>query len=122
MYTMNRCSSLISAAALACSLWGAVAVPAHAQGFPAGTRSFPDTVQRGELVITAMPEVSLNGKTIRTTPGFRLFDAENRLVFAHTLTGKKFAVNYVIEPGTQWLHTVWILTPDEIKTKPPAKR
>lgn len=118
---MNRCSSLISTATLACSLWGAVAVPAHAQGFPAGTRSFPDTAQRGELVISAMPEVTLNGKTIRTAPGFRLFDAENRLVFAHTLAGKKFTVNYVIEPSTQWLHTVWILTPIEAKVQRPAK-
>ena len=124
---MTRCpplfSAAFSAAALASALLtGVVAPAAHAQGYPAGTRSFPDTAQRGTLVITAMPEVTLNGKTIRTSPGFRLFDAKNRLVFAHTLQGQKFTVNYVIEPSTQWLHQAWILTPDEAKVKLPSQR
>ena len=120
---MTRCVSLFTAAALSCALLAGVAVPAaHAQGYPAGTRSFPDIAQRGTLVITAMPEVTLNGKPIRTSPGFRLFDAKNRLVFAHTLQGQKFTVNYVIEPNTQWLHQAWILTPEEAKVPLPAKR
>jgi len=119
---MNRCSPLFCTAALACALLGPAAPVAHAQGLPAGTRSFPDTAQRGELLISGMPEVTLNGKVIRTSPGFRLFDADNRLVFAHTLAGQKFRVNYVIEPSTQWLHTVWILTPEEAKAKLPPQR
>ncbi|MEG2999732.1 MAG: hypothetical protein RR855_04200 [Comamonas sp.] len=120
---MTRCSSVFSTAALACALLVGVAAPAaHAQGYPAGTRSFPDTAQRGELQISAMPEVTLNGKKIRTTPGFRLFNAKNQLVFAHTLQGQKFTVNYVIEPSTQWLHQAWILTPEEAKTKLPNQR
>ena len=120
---MTRCSPLLSTAALACALLGGLVAPAvQAQGYPAGTRSFPDTAQRGELVITAMPQVTLNGKAIRTTPGFRLFDAKNRLVFGHTLQGQKFTVNYVIEPSTQWLHQAWILTPEEAKAKLPSQR
>lgn len=123
MYTMNRCTSFLATTALACTLAGAFAVPAaHAQQLSApGMRNFPDTAQRGELVISAMPEVTLNGQKIRTTPGFRLFDAKNHLIFAHTVAGQRFTVNYVIEPNTQWLHQAWILTPEEIR-RVPAKR
>ena len=120
---MTRCSPLLSTAALACALLGGLVAPAvQAQGYPAGTRSFPDTAQRGVLEITTMPEALLNGKKVRTTPGFRLFDAKNRLVFAHTLQGQTFTVNYVIEPSTQWLHQAWILTPAEAKAKLPSQR
>ena len=68
-----------------------------------------------------MPEVVLNGQKIRTSPGFRLFNDKNQLVFAHTLQGQKFTVNYVIEPSTKWLHQAWILTPDETKVKLPKR-
>lgn len=120
---MTRCSPLLSSAALACALWGGLVAPAAlAQGAATPARNFPETALRGELQITAMPEVTLNGKTIRTTPGFRLFDAKNHLVFANTLQGQRFTVNYVIEPSTQWLHQAWILTPEEAKTKLPPQR
>ena len=123
---MTRCFSFLSAAATttlcAALLCASVLPAAHAQGFPAGTRSFPQNAQRGELLISGMPVVTLNGQQIRTTPGFRLFDEKNRLVFAHTLQGQKFTVNYVIEDSTKWLHQAWILTPDEQATKPAAKR
>jgi hypothetical protein len=123
MYTMTRCSTVFSAAALACALLGGIAVPAaHARVYPDAARSFPDTAQRGELLISAMPEVALNGKKIRTTPDFRLFNARNQLVLAHTLQGQKFAVNYVIEPSTQWLSQAWILTPEEVQAKLPSQR
>ena len=120
---MTRCSRLLSSAMLACALLGSLAAPAaQAQGTATPARNFPETAQRGELLITAMPEVTLNGKTIRTTPGFRLFDAKNHLVFANTLQGQRLTVNYVIEPSTQWLHQAWILTPEEVKTKLPPQR
>lgn len=120
---MTRCSHLFSVTVFSLALWAGMAAPvAHAQGYPAGTRSFPDVAQRGEMVVNTMPEVTLNGKKIRTSPGFRLFDAKNRLVFGHTLQGQKLTVNYVIEPSTQWLHQAWVLTPEEAKVKLPTQR
>ena len=119
---MTRCSPLLSSVALACALWGCLAAPAAlAQGAATPARNFPETAQRGELQITAMPEVTLNGKTIRTTPGFRLFSQQRTLVFASNYAGQKMLVGYVIEPQTQGLHTAWILTAAEIEKYKPIQ-
>ena len=125
---MHRCLPFPLPRALAASLallCAAAALPAQAQNAPsvtaatAGTRNFPPAALRGKLVIGAMPEVTLNGKAMRTTPGFRLFSTEGRLLMAHTLAGQNLLVNYVIEPSTQWLHTAWVLTPAEAALKRP---
>lgn len=125
---MHRCLPFPLPRALAASLallCAAAALPAQAQNAPsvtaatAGTRNFPPDAQRGKLVIGTMPEVTLNGKAMRTTPGFRLFSTEGRLLMAHTLAGQNLLVNYVIEPSTQWLHTAWVLTPAEAALKRP---
>jgi hypothetical protein len=116
---------LSRAFAASCLLLAAAALPAQAQNAPtvtaatAGTRNFPPAALRGTLVIGTMPDVQLNGKPLRTTPGFRLFSADGRLLMGHTLAGQKLLVNYVIEPSTQWLHTAWVLTPEEAALKRP---
>ena len=125
---MHRClhSPSLRARAIGCMLLASAAwLPAQAQNAPsvtaatAGTRNFPPAALRGKLVIGTMPEVTLNGKAMRTTPGFRLFSTEGRLVMAHTVAGQNLLVNYVIEPSTQWLHTAWVLTPEEAALKRP---
>ena len=123
MYTMNRCSPryLLPLCALAASL--SVALPAAAQVATvtaphAGARNYPANVQYGELVVEQVPNVQLNGKPMRTAPGFRLFSAENRLIFGHTVQGERLRVAYVIETSTQWLLTAWILKPEEIAQIP----
>ncbi len=124
---MHRClqSPFLRALAGSLVLLAAAAPPAQAQPAPAvsataaGTRNFPPDARRGKLVIGTMPEVKLDGKAIRTTPGFRLFSTEGRLLMAHTLAGQNLLVNYVIEPSTQWLHTAWVLTPEEAALKRP---
>ncbi len=116
---MNRCKLLSSPArrlcagallaALACASLGAAA-----QALPSGeTRNFPPQAQFGELVVTQFPVVEIDGKAIRTTPGFRLFSAERTLVQPANYQGSKLVVGYVIEPQTQWLHQAWILTQAE---------
>ncbi|MET1113541.1 MAG: hypothetical protein ABWY08_01115, partial [Comamonas sp.] len=90
---MHRClpfpfvSAFTRALAASLVLLGtAAALPAQAQATAgvsaaaAGTRNFPPAAQRGKLVIGTMPEVMLNGKPMRTTPGFRLFSTEGRLI------------------------------------------
>ncbi|MDR0458183.1 MAG: hypothetical protein LBH10_04030 [Burkholderiaceae bacterium] len=92
----------------------ALAVPVHA-----GLRVFPMDTQRGRIVFTNPPQVKLDGKTAQISPGTRIHDAQsNRLVFASTLKGQKYTVNYVRD-GTGTLREIWILTPDEIKEKLP---
>ena len=90
---MNRCTTdLISRRFVACALLAAAAsagLPALAQGLPSDdTRNFPPTAQFGELTVTNFPEVAINGTTIRTTPGFRLFSRERSLVFASNSAGQ----------------------------------
>lgn len=124
---MHRCFPFPFLRALAGSLvlLAAAALPTQAQPVPAvtaataGTRNFPPDARRGKLVIGTMPEVKLDGKAMRTTPGFRLFSTEGRLIMAHTVAGQNLLVNYVIEPSTQWLHTAWVLTPEEAALKRP---
>ena len=127
---MHRCLRFSSFRALAAALallTGAAWLPAQAQptaaavtAAAAGTRNFPPAALRGKLVIGTMPEVTLNGKAIRTTPGFRLFSTEGQLIMTHQLAGQSLLVNYQIEPSTQWLHTAWVLTPAEAAIKRPT--
>ncbi|WP_280187643.1 hypothetical protein [Delftia sp. PS-11] len=88
---------------------------ASAQGLASDeTRNFPPQAQFGTLAVTQFPTVEVDGKAVRTSPGFRLFSPERTLVQASTYQGQKLTVAYLIEPQTQWLHQAWILTPAEI--------
>ena len=110
---MHRCflKSLATALTLlTCAAW----LPTQAQPSSVATpRTFPAQALRGELIIGNMPEVRLNGQAMRTTPGFRLYGHDGRLLMAHNFAGQSLQVNYVIEPSTQWLHQAWVLTPQE---------
>lgn len=121
---MHRWTSSFSVARrlLLAGVLAAGAGLAAAQGVvPNEPRIFPVETQFAELTITDFPEVAINGQTIRTTPGFRLFTPDRTLVMAHNLQGQKFPVAFVIEPSTQWLHTAWILSPSEIEQYQPVK-
>lgn len=121
MNTMTRC--LLASVFLAPVL--AMALPGQAQpslpevqtapsSIPkASYRNFPSHVQYGVLRIDQIPRAEINGQPIRTAPGFRLFSADNKLIFAHTVQGQALRVAYVREASTQWLLTAWMLTPDE---------
>ncbi|MDR0224916.1 MAG: hypothetical protein LBI66_00725 [Burkholderiaceae bacterium] len=116
---MNRCNAphtprrRILAGAL-CAALACASLGATAQGLPSNdTRNFPPQAQFGELVVTQFPVVEIDGKAIRTTPGFRLFSPERTLVQAANYQGRKLVVGYLIEPQTLWLHQAWILTPAE---------
>ncbi|MBS0609131.1 MAG: hypothetical protein JSS19_07245, partial [Proteobacteria bacterium] len=71
----------------------------------------------GDLKVLNAAEAELNGKPVRLAPGLRIFNPQNALVFAHGLINQPVKVNYVIEPSTGMLHTVWILT--EAETRQP---
>ncbi len=91
------------------------ALPAAAQALPGlGTkRTFPDAAKRGTLTFTTATQAQLNGKPVRVAPGMRLFSPQNTLIMAHTVLGKPFKVNYVLEVSTGMLHAAWILTEGE---------
>ncbi|MGN1056385.1 MAG: hypothetical protein ACI4QS_06690 [Comamonas sp.] len=111
---MIRCP--LRHAALAVAL--AIALPSQAStagtNVPAAVaRHLPAQAHYGTLVVEQVPSVLLNGQKLRTAPGFRLFSADNKLIFAHTVAGQPLRVAYVLEDRTGWLLTAWILNPHE---------
>ncbi len=119
---MKRCLSpdrLVPPALLAVllALVSLLALPAAAQteGVP-NVRQFPKTALRGMLVIKAPPEVSLNGKADRLSPGARIRNANNNFVLSGALLGQELLVNYTRD-NTGQVHEVWVLNAEEAKEK-----
>lgn len=100
---MNRCiRPLLASLFLATGL-------AAAQGF---VREAPKDVKPGRMVVTAPPEISMDGKPDRLSPGARIRDTNNMLVLSGSVVGQSLPVVYRREPGGA-VHEVWLLTADE---------
>jgi hypothetical protein len=80
-------------------------------------RQFPATALRGELVVTAPPEATLNGKPARLAPGARLRDQDNMLQMSASLVERKLRVNYTLDLYGL-VRDVWILRDEEAAMKP----
>ena len=121
MYTMTRCllaflmaAPWLATAPLALAQTQLPTVRTQITAAPAGQRNFPSNAQTGVLRIAQIPNAQINGQAIRTAPGFRLFSADNKLIFAHTVQQQDLRVVYVKEASTDWLLTAWILSAEEI--------
>jgi hypothetical protein len=103
--TMKRCIqfALIGLALLAGQTF--------AQGLQ---RSAPKDVVLGKLVVTAPPEVTVDGKPGRLSPGSRIRDLNNMLVLSGGIVGKQLPVVYRRD-ALGLVHEVWILTEDEYR-------
>ncbi len=116
---MNRCtSSNVRPAALArwlplATLLLALGGTACAQGF---ARQFPAQAVRGTMVVTNGPEITMDGKADRLSPGARIRGTNNMMVLSGALIGQELVVNYTRE-NTGQVHDVWILTPEEAREK-----
>jgi len=116
---MNRClliskhrfTALLSA--LIAGLALTLCAPVAAQTAPQRIPPIAQAAQRGVLVVTAPPEVLLDGKTTRLSPGARIHGRNNLLVLSASLVGQKLPVLYVRDP-LGLVHEVWILTEAEI--------
>lgn len=111
---MNRCiESRVGAALLACAvLAGLNFLPvsdAAAQGF---VREAPKDVKPGRLKVTAPPEVTLDGKPDRLSPGSRIRGLNNLLVLSGSVVGQDLPVVYRRD-AAGLIHEVWLLTPEE---------
>ncbi|MFC5496138.1 hypothetical protein ACFPOE_01210 [Caenimonas terrae] len=111
---MNRCiESRGRAALLACALLGSLAIfPLHhasAQGF---VREAPKDVVLGRLVVTAPPQVTLDGKPDRLSPGARIRGLNNLLVLSGSVVGQDLPVVYRRD-AAGLIHEAWVLTPAE---------
>lgn len=93
---------LLSVSALSANL-------AHAQ---AGPRQFPADAQRGTLMVTKPPEVLINGKAARLSPGARIKGVNNMLVLSGSIVGSSVLVNYR-QDAQGLIHEAWILSAEE---------
>ena len=91
----------------------AVNTPATAQI----TRNFPDSAVRGKIAFKSPPQIEVDGKADRLSPGARIRDEQGILAMTGTLEGKSFTVNFRREASTGMVHEVWILTAEEQKVK-----
>jgi hypothetical protein len=80
-------------------------------------RTFPDTAPRGKIAFKSPPEIELDGKADRLSPGARIRDERGMLAMTGVLVGKEYVVNFRREASTGMVHEVWILTAEEAKVK-----
>ena len=81
-----------------------------------GFRQFPKQALRGNLVVMGTPQVVLDGKPDRLSPGSRIRNTRNMIVMPSSVKGKALVVNYVREPNGL-IHEVWILTEKEAQAE-----
>jgi hypothetical protein len=105
IYTMNRWTRAALAAALA--LFAAHA--ALAQGI---VREPPKDVRPARMAVGAPPEISLDGKPDRLSPGARIRNVQNLVVMSGSLAGATVPVVYRRD-ASGLVHEVWMLTDDE---------
>lgn len=75
-------------------------------------RRFPEQARRGVLRVATAPEILLDGKPERLSPGSRIRTEANLIVPPQQLIGQELQVNYTRE-GLGLVHEVWVLTPAE---------
>ena len=80
-------------------------------------RTFPEAAVRGKIAFKSPPQIELDGKADRLSPGARIRDERGMLAMSGTLEGKAFVVNFKREASTGMVHEVWILTAEEQKVK-----
>ena len=126
---MNRCTSATGASAMTrLRHWAAPTALLAALGLAhlglsaqVASRPFPPNAVRGVLTVTQPPEVLMNGRPDRLSPGSRIRDTNNMLVLSGALVGQPVRVNYVREPNGS-IHEVWILTDGEARQPAPGQR
>ena len=103
---MNRCfRTLLAPVALVLTL-------ASAQAQDIIRQTIPGNAKLGVLHVTLPPEVLMDGKVDRLSPGARIRAENNMTVMSGALSGQQLLVAYVREPSGL-LHEVWILNAAE---------
>ncbi len=117
---MNRClkNPLLRFAAVllavAAGTSAGLPAPAAAQTVQ---RNIPKAAKHGLLVVTTPPQVLLDGRAERLSPGARIRGSNNLLVLSASLTGRELPVRYVRD-SLGLLHEVWLLSEAEAREMP----
>lgn len=116
---MNRCLALFKTPLLfwaVCLMGATCLLPGLAEAQGLAVRQFPAKALRGLMEVTAPPNILLDYKPRRLSPGARIKDTKNLIVMSASLVGKELLVNYVAD-SQGLIHEVWILTPAEAQLK-----
>jgi hypothetical protein len=121
--TMNRCSLaparskrvlnatfFVAACALLAPAMTLFSAETSAQAL---LRAFPEKAQRGSLVVGMAPEIKLNGKPDRLSPGARIRNVANVVILPAQVAGEELTVNYTRD-AAGLVHEVWILSKLEL--------
>ena len=100
-----------------CALTAATLVVCASAAVAQAPRNFPATALRGEIVVTAPPELLLNRQPARLAPGARIRAMDNMLVMSGAALNQRMLVNYTLDLQGQLLD-VWILNPAELARRP----
>jgi hypothetical protein len=107
---MNRCFGARRVFSLFLALAGLwLSLPSYSQGI---VREAPKDVVLALMVVTAPPEITLNGLPDRLSPGSRIRDLNNMLVLSGGIVGKTLPVVYRRD-AAGLVHEAWILSADE---------
>jgi hypothetical protein len=115
--TMNRWTLTL---VVPLAAWLMSTASAQTENVKPNTRQFPKDAKRGELVVLAAPDITLDSKPERLSPAVRIRDIHNNLVLSGTLANQKLVVNYVRD-NIGLVHNVWVLNNEEIKQKMPGQ-
>lgn len=115
---MLRCApaTLTRRSLAAAALLGAAvlfALPASAQQ----PRNFPATALRGEIVVQQPPELLLNGRPARLSPGARIRGENNMMMVSGALTNQRLLVHYTVDLSGL-IGEIWVLTAAERARQP----
>ncbi|HZW20250.1 hypothetical protein [Noviherbaspirillum sp.] len=83
-------------------------------------RPFPAPTKRGTMTPAPFPEIVIDGKLRRLSPGARIWNQDNLIEMATAIRGSNLAVNYT-ENFQGDIDRVWLLTPEEARV-PVAKQ
>jgi hypothetical protein len=101
-----------------CAFVALVAIGIVTSASAQGQRAFPQNTLRGAMVFGDYPQISLNGRGARLSPGSRVRNQDNVIVMAASLTGARWLVHYTLDLGGEQVRDVWILRPEEAAIKP----
>lgn len=114
---MKRCFFCHGLAVFVLSLAAGMLVNLSTASAQMATRQFPPTVKRGIMIVTAPPEIRINGTAMRMSPGVRIRGPNNMLVMSGALIGQQYAVTYLVE-AQGMVREVWILSQAEVDALP----
>ncbi len=86
-----------------------------------GVRQFPAAALRGTMQMQTPPDLVINGKPERLSPGHRIRSASNMVVMSGQITGLSLQVNYLRNASGE-IHEVWILSRREIQDDRESQR